>query len=216
MKRLGLALLGALVLAAQPAAAAPKCEADRPIIFAGMDWASNSFPNAVAGFIMEKGFGRKVDRIPGSTIAMLTGLEIQGLAPAARTAKGREWTRTVSLEGYESAFPNEPWGGMQRRAGVARALATDPDILLKDEPFSALGPLIRRKMQDPLLELQAGFGKTILFVTHELAEAAILGGRIAVLRDGALERIGKSEDISRAPATEHVAAFVASVRAIPS
>ncbi|MDP6390395.1 MAG: betaine/proline/choline family ABC transporter ATP-binding protein [Alphaproteobacteria bacterium] len=185
----------------------------------GIDMASLSrdelqeFRRRRAGMVFQR-FGLFPHRTVLENVAY--GLEIQEVAPAARDATGREWTRTVGLEGYETAYPSELSGGMQQRVGLARALAIDPEILLMDEPFSALDPLIRREMQDQLLKLQAGLGKTILFVTHDLAEAAILGDRIAVVRDGAVEQIGKPEDILRAPATEHVAAFVASVRAIPS
>jgi glycine betaine/proline transport system ATP-binding protein len=139
------------------------------------------------------------------------GLEIQGIDRAQRERTARGWIDAVGLEGYETAHPEELSGGMQQRVGLARALATDPDVLLMDEPFGALDPLIRREMQDQLLALQGRLGKTVVFVTHDLSEALRLGDRIAILKDGVVEQIGTPQDVLHEPGTEHVAAFVASV-----
>ncbi|WNM25299.1 glycine betaine/L-proline ABC transporter ATP-binding protein [Demequina capsici] len=139
------------------------------------------------------------------------GLEIQGLPLAEREAKAREVTQIVGLAGWEEKLPSELSGGMQQRVGLARALAADTDVLLMDEAFSALDPLIRREMQEQLLELQATLGKTIVFITHDLNEAMFLGDRIAVMRDGRIVQIGTPEDILTDPANDYVEQFVADV-----
>ncbi|MBS4534294.1 glycine betaine/L-proline ABC transporter ATP-binding protein [Clostridium sp. D2Q-14] len=139
------------------------------------------------------------------------GLEIQGVEPQKRTEKAKEAIKLVGLEGYEDSMPNELSGGMQQRVGLARALANDPDILLMDEAFSALDPLIRKEMQDELLELQSKMKKTIIFITHDLDEALKLGDRIAVMKDGKVVQIGSAEDILTNPANDYVKEFVQDV-----
>ncbi len=139
------------------------------------------------------------------------GLEIQGMPREEREAKAREVTQVVGLAGWEGKLPSELSGGMQQRVGLARALAADTDVLLMDEAFSALDPLIRREMQEQLLELQATLGKTIIFITHDLNEAMFLGDRIAVMRDGRIVQIGSPEQILTDPANEYVEQFVQDV-----
>jgi glycine betaine/proline transport system ATP-binding protein len=139
------------------------------------------------------------------------GLEVQGLPRAEREAKAKEALELVGLAGWEESWPDELSGGMQQRVGLARALATDADLLLMDESFSALDPLIRRDMQDQLLELQRRLHKTIIFITHDLNEAMRLGDRIAVMRDGRIVQIGTAEDILVDPANDYVASFVQDV-----
>ncbi|MBO8141309.1 MAG: glycine betaine/L-proline ABC transporter ATP-binding protein [Firmicutes bacterium] len=139
------------------------------------------------------------------------GLEVQGVPAARRREAAREALRLVGLGGWEDSFPHQLSGGMQQRVGLARALAVDPDILLMDEAFSALDPLIRREMQDELLELQARMNKTIVFITHDLDEALKLGDRIAVMRDGRLVQIGTPEQLVAEPADDYVAAFTQGV-----
>ena len=139
------------------------------------------------------------------------GLEIQGMPSAERDAKAREITQVVGLAGWEDKHPSELSGGMQQRVGLARALAADTPILLMDEAFSALDPLIRREMQEQLLELQSTLGKTIIFITHDLNEAMFLGDRIAVMRDGRIVQIGTPEEILTDPANDYVEQFVQDV-----
>ncbi len=139
------------------------------------------------------------------------GLEVQGIARDAREQKAREWIDAVGLGGYEDCVPAELSGGMQQRVGLARALATDADILLMDEPFSALDPLIRRDMQEQLVELQNKLHKTIVFITHDLDEALRLGDRIAILKDGEVVQVGDAADILLRPATDYVSAFIEDV-----
>lgn len=139
------------------------------------------------------------------------GLKIQGVARAEREAKARHWLEQVGLAGFEQQFPHQLSGGMQQRVGLARALATDAEILLMDEAFSALDPLIRREMQDQLLELQAKLNKTIVFITHDLDEALRLGNRIAILKDGELVQEGTPEDILLHPVNDYVQAFLQDV-----
>lgn len=139
------------------------------------------------------------------------GLEIQGVAKMEREGKAREALALVGLAGWENHYPTELSGGMQQRVGLARALANSPDILLMDEAFSALDPLIRKDMQDELLELQSTMKKTILFITHDLDEALKLGDRIALMKDGEIVQIGSPEDIMTNPANEYVARFVEDV-----
>src|SRR5690606_22066543 len=130
------------------------------------------------------------------------GLQVQGMGRAAREEKATYWLEQVGLQGFEKQYPHQLSGGMQQRVGLARALATDADILLMDEAFSALDPLIRREMQDQLLELQARLNKTIVFITHDLDEALRLGNRIAILKDGELIQEGSPEDILLSPASD--------------
>jgi glycine betaine/proline transport system ATP-binding protein len=139
------------------------------------------------------------------------GLEVQGRPRKEREEKAAEALEMVGLSGWEKSWPDELSGGMQQRVGLARALATDADLLLMDESFSALDPLIRRDMQDQLLELQQRLRKTIVFITHDLNEAMRLGDRIAVMRDGRIVQIGTAEDILVDPANDYVASFVQDV-----
>ncbi|GAA1459732.1 glycine betaine/L-proline ABC transporter ATP-binding protein [Nocardiopsis exhalans] len=139
------------------------------------------------------------------------GLELRGLPRAERFAKAKETLGLVGLDGWEDKLPHQLSGGMQQRVGLARALAADTDIILMDEAFSALDPLIRRDMQTQLLELQATLGKTIIFITHDLNEAMRLGDRICVLRDGRVAQIGEAAEILNAPANEYVERFVEDV-----
>lgn len=139
------------------------------------------------------------------------GLELQGVDPARRRERAREVIAAVGLEGWEDSLPEQLSGGMQQRVGLARALATDPDVLLMDEPFSALDPLIRREMQEELLRLQRTVQKTILFVTHDLDEALHLGDRIAIMKDARVVQVGTPEEILAHPADDYVRAFVQDV-----
>jgi glycine betaine/proline transport system ATP-binding protein len=135
------------------------------------------------------------------------GLEVQGVGKAERHARAHEVLRLVGLEDVANQFPDQLSGGMQQRVGVARAFAVDPDVMLYDEPFSALDPLIRRDMQDEICRLQAETGKTMIFITHDLAEALRLGDRIAIMRDGAIVQLGTPEELVGSPADEYVANF---------
>lgn len=139
------------------------------------------------------------------------GLEIQRRPEEEREKLAREALESVGLAGWENNFPEQLSGGMQQRVGLARALATQPEILLMDEPFSALDPLIRREMQEQLLELQSELGVTIIFVTHDLNEAMMLGDAIAVMRDGWIVQQGSALDILERPANDYVASFIADV-----
>lgn len=139
------------------------------------------------------------------------GLAIQKTATEERNDKARQWLRTVGLEGYEDQYPAQLSGGEQQRVGLARALCTDPEILLMDEAFSALDPLIRSDLQKQLLELHRKLQKTIVFITHDLDEALRLGDRIAILKDGALSQVGRPEEILLEPADGYVEAFVKDV-----
>ncbi len=136
------------------------------------------------------------------------GLKIRGVGKEERTQKAMEVLDTVGLKGWEEYFPTSLSGGMQQRVGLARALANEPEILLMDEPFSGLDPLIRRQMQDELVELQSKLQKTIIFVTHDLHEALKLGDRIAILRNGEVVQVGTPEDIITNPADDYVEDFV--------
>jgi len=139
------------------------------------------------------------------------GLELQGVPKAERLARAAEVVELVGLAGWGEKLPAELSGGMRQRVGLARALAADTDVLLMDEAFSALDPLIRREMQEQLVELQATLGKTIIFITHDLNEAMFLGDRIAVMRNGRIVQIGTPEDILTDPANDYVAQFVQDV-----
>ncbi|MCH7908978.1 MAG: betaine/proline/choline family ABC transporter ATP-binding protein [Candidatus Hydrogenedentes bacterium] len=136
------------------------------------------------------------------------GLKVRGVAKEERYARAREVIEKVGLKGWEDYFPDALSGGMQQRVGIARALANDPDILLMDEPFSGLDPLIRRQMQDELVDIQAELQKTILFVTHDLDEALKLGSRIAIMKDGEIIQTGVPEEVVTSPAGEYVREFV--------
>lgn len=139
------------------------------------------------------------------------GLEVQKVPKAEREKKAKESLALVGLAGWENSFPDQLSGGMQQRVGLARALANDPDVLLMDEAFSALDPLIRKDMQDELLELQSTMQKTIIFITHDLDEALKIGDRIALMKDGAVVQIGSPEEILTNPANEYVERFVEDV-----
>ena len=139
------------------------------------------------------------------------GLRVKGVEPAARDEAAERALALVGLAGYEDSYPRQLSGGMQQRVGLARALATDPDILLMDEAFSALDPLIRRQMQDELMAIQDKLHKTILFITHDLNEALRVGTRVCIMKDGAIHQIGTPEDILMRPETEYVAEFVQDV-----
>ena len=136
------------------------------------------------------------------------GLKIRGLDKAKRYAKAQQVIEKVGLKGWEDYYPDTLSGGMQQRVGIARALANDPDILLMDEPFSGLDPLIRRQMQDELIELQEEVQKTILFVTHDLDEALKLGNYIAIMKDGEIIQSGIPEEVVTSPAGDYVREFV--------
>ncbi|MBN1432633.1 MAG: glycine betaine/L-proline ABC transporter ATP-binding protein [Methanomicrobiaceae archaeon] len=138
-------------------------------------------------------------------------LEIQGISQEERHEKAEKAIGLVGLAGYENSLPSELSGGMQQRVGLARALAGDNDILLMDEAFSALDPLIRREMQDELLDLQERVNKTIIFVSHDLDEALKLGDRIALMKDGCVVQVGTAEDILTNPETKYVEKFVEDV-----
>ncbi len=135
------------------------------------------------------------------------GLEIQGISKAQRHARAEEVLKLVGLEDSANQFPDQLSGGMQQRVGLARAFAVDPKVMLYDEPFSALDPLIRRDMQDEVIRLQHETGKTMVFITHDLPEALRLGDRIAIMRDGAIVQLGTPEDLVGSPADDYVANF---------
>jgi glycine betaine/proline transport system ATP-binding protein len=139
------------------------------------------------------------------------GLEIQGTDKAARLAAAEEVLTKVGLGGWGQSFPEELSGGMQQRVGLARALANDPEILLFDEPFSALDPLIRRDMQNEVIKLQRDLKKTMIFITHDLAEALKLGDRIAIMKDGRFVQVGTPEEVVAHPADDYVADFTKDV-----
>ncbi|MFJ3482695.1 glycine betaine/L-proline ABC transporter ATP-binding protein [Pseudomonas sp. NPDC090202] len=136
------------------------------------------------------------------------GLAIRGESKAQCAERAQHWINTVGLKGYEKKYPHQLSGGMRQRVGLARALAADTDIILMDEAFSALDPLIRAEMQDQLLELQATLHKTIVFITHDLDEAVRIGNRIAILKDGRLIQVGTPKEILYSPADEYVDRFV--------
>jgi len=139
------------------------------------------------------------------------GLELKGVAKAERLDRARRMLRLVGLDDAADQFPDQLSGGMQQRVGVARAFASDPKVMLYDEPFSALDPLIRRDMQDEVMRLQSETGKTMVFITHDLAEALRLGDRIAIMRDGAIVQVGTPEEVVGSPADEYVENFVRDV-----
>lgn len=139
------------------------------------------------------------------------GLEVQGIDKNEIQNKAINSLKLVGLEGYEDQYPSQLSGGMQQRVGLARALANDPDILLMDEAFSALDPLIRKEMQDELIELQSSMQKTIIFITHDLDEALKIGDRIALMKDGVIVQIGTPEEIMTNPANDYVKKFVEDV-----
>ena len=135
------------------------------------------------------------------------GLEVQGVPRVERRKKAEEVLELVGLSGWESNYPRELSGGMQQRVGLARALAVDPEIMLFDEPFSALDPLIRREMQDELLRLQGVVHKTMIFITHDFLEAIKMGDHIAIMKDGEFVQVGTPEEVVAHPADDYVRAF---------
>lgn len=153
---------------------------------------------------------QKFALFPHYTIAqnVAYGLEVRGLPRAQREEQAQHWLSRVGLEGYGEHYPAQLSGGMQQRVGLARALAADTPVLLMDEAFSALDPLIRTEMQDLLLELQQDLGKTIVFITHDLDEALRLGERIAILREGEVVQEGSATEIVLKPADDYIANFV--------
>ena len=154
-------------------------------------------------------FGLLPHRTVLSNIAF--GLELQGVPKKERDQKAVESVALVGLKGYENQKVSELSGGMQQRVGLARAISNDPEVLLMDEAFSALDPLIRVQMQDELLALQSKMKKTIVFITHDLSEAIKLGDRIAIMKDGEVVQVGTSEEILTEPANDYVARFVENV-----
>ena len=136
------------------------------------------------------------------------GLKVRGESKDYCIERAQHWITMVGLKGYENKYPHQLSGGMRQRVGLARALAADTDIILMDEAFSALDPLIRAEMQDQLLELQSSLKKTIVFITHDLDEAVRIGNRIAILKDGRLIQVGTPREILYSPADEYVDRFV--------
>ena len=139
------------------------------------------------------------------------GLEIRGMGKKERRAKAAEVVSLVGLDGFEQSYPDQLSGGMQQRVGLARALAGEPDILLFDEPFSALDPLIRRDMQNEVIRLHHELGKTMVFITHDLQEALKLGDRILIMRDGEMVQVGAPDEVVGAPADDYVRDFTSEV-----
>ena len=135
------------------------------------------------------------------------GLEVQGIEKSKRLGRAKDVLEIVGLSGWADHYPQQLSGGMQQRVGLARALAVDPQILLFDEPFSALDPLIRKEMQDELIRLQKTMQRTIIFITHDFAEALRLGDRIAIMKDGSFDQVGTPEEIITQPATDYVREF---------
>ncbi|WP_339858194.1 glycine betaine/L-proline ABC transporter ATP-binding protein [Thalassospira alkalitolerans] len=168
----------------------------------------NAFRRKRLGMVFQR-FGLLPHRNVINNVAY--GLEIQGQDRKTREDAARNWIERVGLGGYEDKFPDQLSGGMQQRVGLARALATDPEVLLMDEAFSALDPLIRNDMQDELVKLQGELHKTIVFITHDLDEALKLGDRIAILKDGKLIQTGRPEEIIMHPADNYVRAFTRDV-----
>lgn len=136
------------------------------------------------------------------------GQRVRGLSRAEARPIGMQWIEAVGLSGYEDKYPHQLSGGMKQRVGLARALAADTDVILMDEAFSALDPLIRTDMQDQLLQLQQNLAKTIVFITHDLDEALRIGSEIAILKDGRLVQVGSPDEILTSPANDYVARFV--------
>ena len=139
------------------------------------------------------------------------GLEVQGVPNEERRERAEKALDNANLLAFKDQYPNQLSGGMQQRVGLARALANNPEILLMDEAFSALDPLIRRDMQDELLDLQANASQTIIFISHDLNEALRIGDRIAIMKDGQIQQVGTGEEILTAPANDYVRAFIEDV-----
>jgi glycine betaine/proline transport system ATP-binding protein len=142
------------------------------------------------------------------------GLEVRGVAKEERNKVARAALEKVGLADWTARYPSELSGGMQQRVGLARALAADPEIILMDEPFSALDPLIRRQLQDEFRQLTKSLGKSAVFITHDLEEAIRIGDRIAIMKDGVIVQIGTTEDIVTKPADDYVSDFVAGISRI--
>lgn len=191
-------------------------------------WSTTSGSVEVLGTDLAKADASTIRKVRGTHVSMVFqhfallphrtvrenaaySLEIQGMSKAKRLEKAEEWLKTVGLDGWGDKYPQQLSGGMQQRVGLARALAAETDILLMDEAFSALDPLIRREMQEQLVELQSRLNKTIIFITHDLNEAMFLGDRIAVMRDGRIVQIGTAEQILTEPADDYIAEFVQDV-----
>lgn len=153
-----------------------------------------------------QGFGLLPHRTVLQNVAF--GLVTRGEARSTAYQKAMRWIETVGLTGYHAKYPSELSGGMRQRVGLARALASDPDVILMDEAFSALDPLIRQEMQGLLLELQRSLHKTVVFITHDLDEAVRIGSQVAVMRDGRVVQVGTPQSILHNPADEYVARFV--------
>ena len=153
---------------------------------------------------------QKFALLPHRTVAQNAayGLTVQGIAEGEATERAQRWIDRVGLGGFENHYPAQLSGGMQQRVGLARALATDAPILLMDEAFSALDPLIRTDMQDILLDLQEELHKTIVFITHDLDEALRIGDRISILRDGEIVQQGDPQDIIMQPADDYISDFI--------
>ena len=139
------------------------------------------------------------------------GLEVRGENRSGRRNRAQEMVDLVGLSGYENNFPDQLSGGMQQRVGLARALAANPDVMMFDEPFSALDPLIRRDMQNEVIRLHKEVGKTMVFITHDLAEALKLGDRILIMRDGEIIQVGTPDEVVGAPADDYVRDFTSEV-----
>jgi glycine betaine/proline transport system ATP-binding protein len=153
-----------------------------------------------------QGFGLLPHRTVLQNVAF--GLVTRGEKRKDAEPKARQWIETVGLKGYEAKYPSELSGGMRQRVGLARALAADTEVILMDEAFSALDPLIRLEMRDLLLELQRTLRKTIVFITHDLDEAVRIGAQVAVMKDGQVVQVGPPREILQAPADDYVARFV--------
>ncbi len=157
---------------------------------------------------------QKFGLLPHKTVEqnIAYGLSIRGIDKIERLQTAKYWIEKVGLSGFEHYFPHQLSGGMQQRVGLARALANNPQILLMDEPFSALDPLIRRDMQNTLMQLQQELKKTIIFITHDIEEALKIGNRIAILKDGEVIQVDAPDDLIQNPKDEYVAAFVQDAR----